>query len=167
MSAPSRGLKRPALVPPPHQTWSDKVRFVRHQLWATLLSSIFLIFVVVWALVVRTVDRYASSWDMMSVLGFASPGSSPATSRPATPSPGNGNGNGNGHGKPATRLPDWDQPERWKDEKLVKDVRYYARTCGFDIVNETVITRDGYHLRLHRVVDPTCAHERHSDGKGE
>ncbi|CEH15442.1 lipid particle protein [Ceraceosorus bombacis] len=60
----------------------------------------------------------------------------------------------------------WDDPHRWKKEALVKDVRYYARSAGFEIVNETVETADGYYLRVHRVVDPTRAHERHSDGRG-
>lgn len=61
----------------------------------------------------------------------------------------------------------WDDPHKWKKEALVKDVRYYAKSAGFEIINETVETADGYYLRMHRVVDPTRAHERHSDGRGE
>lgn len=60
----------------------------------------------------------------------------------------------------------WDDPRRWAKEDLVKDVRYYAKQCGFEIINETVETQDGYYLRMHRVICPERAKERHSDGKG-
>lgn len=62
---------------------------------------------------------------------------------------------------------EWDDPGRWKKEKLVKDVRYYARSCGFDIVNETCETADGYFLRINRIICPERQHERRSDGRGE
>lgn len=75
----------------------------------------------------------------------------------------------------------WDDTEKWKNEKCVKDVRYYARAVGMDIVDEEVETDDGYYLRyvgahltgkhksfnscpicrVHRVVNP-----KHKDGKG-
>lgn len=61
---------------------------------------------------------------------------------------------------------EWDEPKRWKKEVLVKDVRYYANSCGFKIINETAETQDGYHLRVHRIVDPQREHELHSDGRG-
>ncbi|PWN48487.1 alpha/beta-hydrolase [Violaceomyces palustris] len=61
---------------------------------------------------------------------------------------------------------DWDDPPRWAKEKLVKDVRYYAKNCGFEIVNETVETQDGYYLRMHRVIDPQTTHKKKSDGRG-
>lgn len=70
-----------------------------------------------------------------------------------------------GPGKPEVKA--WDDERRWKKEKLVKDVRYYARSCGFDIVNEQVETADGYFLRMHRVICPERQHEKHSDGRGE
>jgi lysosomal acid lipase/cholesteryl ester hydrolase len=60
----------------------------------------------------------------------------------------------------------WDDAQRWSKEKLVKDVRYYAETCGFKIINETCETEDGYYLRVNRVIDPTREHEKHSDGRG-
>lgn len=43
----------------------------------------------------------------------------------------------------------WDDHKRWKSEKCVKDVRYYAREAGFEIVNEEVETEDGYFLRYY------------------
>lgn len=60
----------------------------------------------------------------------------------------------------------WDDTEKWKKEDLVKDVRYYAANCGFEIQNETVETADGYYLRMHKVIDPTRAAERKKDGRG-
>lgn len=61
---------------------------------------------------------------------------------------------------------DWDEPQRWKKEDLIKDVRYYAESCGFKIINETAETQDGYLLRVNRIIDPTREHEKHSDGRG-
>ncbi|CBQ71445.1 related to YEH1-steryl ester hydrolase [Sporisorium reilianum SRZ2] len=61
---------------------------------------------------------------------------------------------------------EWDDPKRWRKEKLVKDVRYYAASCGFEIVNETVETQDGYYLRMNRIIDPQTTHKRHADGRG-
>ncbi|WFD29187.1 hypothetical protein MSPP1_000192 [Malassezia sp. CBS 17886] len=48
----------------------------------------------------------------------------------------------------------WDNPQRWKRERLTKSPQYYAQSCGFDIVDEQVETQDGYYLRMHRVVCP-------------
>ena len=45
------------------------------------------------------------------------------------------------------KVHDWDKPEQWKHEKVVKDVQYYARAVGFDIIDETVQTQDDYLLR--------------------
>ncbi|WFD33839.1 hypothetical protein MCUN1_000659 [Malassezia cuniculi] len=49
---------------------------------------------------------------------------------------------------------EWDRPELFANEKLVKDMRYYAQECGFDLEDHTVTTQDGYYLRLQRVVPP-------------
>lgn len=48
----------------------------------------------------------------------------------------------------------WDDSSRWRKEKTVKDPGYYARSCGFDLVDQTVETDDGYFLRVHKVVVP-------------
>lgn len=159
MTVASRKPARPVLTPPPYHTIADKARFVGRQAWATLLSSIFLILVVIWALIARMVERFAGSWDLAGILGMIPP-PTPTHSRSASPSPDSRPIKGESQSHP------WEEPERWKDEKLVKDVRYYARTCGFEIINETVTTADGYHLLVNRVVDPTRVHVRHADGKG-
>lgn len=42
----------------------------------------------------------------------------------------------------------WDEnAPHWKKEKIVKDIGYYARQCGYDIRDEDVETQDGYFLR--------------------
>jgi lysosomal acid lipase/cholesteryl ester hydrolase len=42
----------------------------------------------------------------------------------------------------------WDENTRHiREEKVVKDVGYYARQCGYDIRDEDVETQDGYFLR--------------------
>jgi lysosomal acid lipase/cholesteryl ester hydrolase len=41
----------------------------------------------------------------------------------------------------------WDENAKWEKEKVVKDIGYYGRQCGYDIKDETVETQDGYFLR--------------------
>jgi hypothetical protein len=70
-------------------------------------------------------------------------------------------------GKNKKREPrSWDDPQKWKKEKLVRDVKYYARSCGYDIIDQTLTTEDGYHLRVHKVIVPSQIGKLHSDGKG-
>lgn len=67
---------------------------------------------------------------------------------------------------------EWDNHEKYKNEKNTQDVRYYAREVGFDIVDEEVETEDGFllryvihwdlllhvlkriYIRVHRIVNP-------------
>ena len=60
----------------------------------------------------------------------------------------------------------WDNPDRWKNEELVKDVKYYAKSCGYQIIDQEVVTEDGYKLRVHKVIAPSHANKLHADGKG-
>lgn len=46
----------------------------------------------------------------------------------------------------SSRYP-WDDPKRWKHEKNIKDVRYYAKEVGLDVSEEVVETDDGFFLR--------------------
>lgn len=65
------------------------------------------------------------------------------------------------------RLPrPWDDPAKWEKEKLVKDVKYYAASCGFEIQDQEVITKDGYKLRVHKVIAPGQKNRVKSDGRG-
>jgi hypothetical protein len=59
----------------------------------------------------------------------------------------------------------WDNPSRWEKEELVKDVKYYARSCGYDIEDQEIVTQDGYKLRVHRVIVPSQRGKRHTDGR--
>lgn len=72
---------------------------------------------------------------------------------------------------------EWDDHKKYRNEKNTKDVRYYARQAGFDIVDEEVKTDDGFLLRcvcwdirwsisvwrwwyrVHRVVNPRKSHK--------
>lgn len=65
-----------------------------------------------------------------------------------------------------TPLRSWDCHGRWKGEKLVKSPQYYARSCGFDIADEQVETKDGYYLRMHRVICNDTEQMRRGPGKG-
>ncbi|KAM0746312.1 alpha/beta-hydrolase [Meredithblackwellia eburnea MCA 4105] len=63
---------------------------------------------------------------------------------------------------------EWDTDERRKkyaDEKVVKDIRYYARNCGFDVVETVVETKDGYLLKMFKVVCLKKKGKTHSDGR--
>lgn len=64
--------------------------------------------------------------------------------------------------RPPRPKPIWDHAQLWSKEKLTKDPKYYARNCGFDIIDEQVETQDGYFLRMHRIVplspDPKLSH---------
>lgn len=54
-------------------------------------------------------------------------------------------------GKTIREKRDWEDEERWKKEKVVKDIQYYARECGFDIEEQIVTTKDGYLLKVFKV----------------
>lgn len=118
---------------PPYSrpTLYSRARLVVTQTTANVLSSFFLVLVVVWALSVRL---------LAAVPKFFAPS--------------------------VAEQKQWDDPKRWRNEKLVKDVRYYAAQCGFEIRNETVETQDGYFLRMNRIIDPQTTHVKHSDGRG-
>ncbi|SHO75825.1 Similar to S.cerevisiae protein YEH2 (Steryl ester hydrolase) [Malassezia sympodialis ATCC 42132] len=68
--------------------------------------------------------------------------------------------------RPPRPRPSWDNPHRWCKEKLTKDPKYYARNCGFDIVEEQVETKDGYFLRMHRIVPLYPDHKLSQIGQG-
>lgn len=67
--------------------------------------------------------------------------------------------------KPPREL-DWEDPRKWQSEKLVKSPQYYARNCGFDIIDEQVETQDGYYLRMHRIICKDAQRASEGPGKG-
>lgn len=114
-------------------TLRSRLKLFWTQLFANLVSTGFLLLIVVWALAAR-------------ILGYV-------LSRLA--------------GKTRPRpYRSWDNPSRWAKEELVKDVKYYARSCGYDIEDQEVITQDGYKLRVHRVIVPSQKGKMHADGRG-
>ncbi|KAL5508596.1 hypothetical protein ACEPAH_6215 [Sanghuangporus vaninii] len=111
-------------------TLRNRLLLFTSQVISGVISSIFLISVVAWALLA----------DLSARL--------PRYLRPVEPA----------------SFP-WDSP-RYLKEKCTKDVRYYAQHAGegYDIVDEEVETEDGFHLRVHRVVNPR--QKPQANGKG-
>ncbi|GAA5985313.1 hypothetical protein JCM11641_005390 [Rhodosporidiobolus odoratus] len=69
---------------------------------------------------------------------------------------------------PDRRRREWDTDEAKADrnrEKVVKDIRYYARRCGFDVVEQTVETKDGYLLKVFKVLCLKKEGKVHADGR--
>lgn len=60
---------------------------------------------------------------------------------------------------------EWDQKDKWSGEESTRDVQYYARQAGFDIVDEEVETEDGFLLKVHRVINPRRVKEGTDKGK--
>lgn len=45
------------------------------------------------------------------------------------------------------KMYDWDDAKHWKKEKVTKDPKDYARNCGMEIEEQTIVTDDGFYLR--------------------
>ncbi|GAA5844173.1 hypothetical protein JCM11251_002458, partial [Rhodosporidiobolus azoricus] len=70
---------------------------------------------------------------------------------------------------PDRRRREWDTDEAKAErdrERVVKDIRYYARRCGFDVIEQTVETKDGYLLKVFKVVCLKKEMKTHADGRG-
>lgn len=66
------------------------------------------------------------------------------------------------------RRREWEDDEnrrKYEGEKVVKDIRYYARNCGFDVEEQEVETKDGYLLKVFKVVCLRKEGKVHSDGR--
>ncbi|GAA5953404.1 hypothetical protein JCM3765_005027 [Sporobolomyces pararoseus] len=64
---------------------------------------------------------------------------------------------------------EWDTEEaraKYEREKCVKDIRYYARNCGFDVIEQEVETKDGYLLKVFKVICLKKKMKIHADGRG-
>lgn len=61
---------------------------------------------------------------------------------------------------------EWDDQKTYENEAVVKDMRYYARNCGFDVIEQEVETKDGYLLKVFKVEVLGQKEELHSDGRG-
>ena len=71
-------------------------------------------------------------------------------------------------GKTATerKKREWDDQKTYENERVVKDIRYYANSCGFDVIEQTVETKDGYLLKMFKVEVLGRKPIRHSNGRG-
>ncbi|KAI5475682.1 ab-hydrolase associated lipase [Pseudohyphozyma bogoriensis] len=121
--------------PIPAPTLWSWVRLFFLQLLANSASAAFLILIVVWALSARGLD---ASWKWIT-----------------------------GRNVKRDRR-DWDDDDhrkRYEREKVVKDIRYYARNCGFDVIEQTVETKDGYLLKVFKVEVLGREPKVHSDGR--
>ncbi|KAG0147894.1 hypothetical protein CROQUDRAFT_655468 [Cronartium quercuum f. sp. fusiforme G11] len=61
---------------------------------------------------------------------------------------------------------DWDNYNKWKDEKITKDPNYYAESAGYRIIEQVVETLDGYYLKVWKVIVPTKLEQSNGNGKG-
>ncbi len=121
--------------PVPAPTLKSRFKLFWLQLFANLASAAFLALIVNWALASQ-----ALNWGVRAVKG---------------------------ENREQERRK-WDTDEKVaKDnrEKVVKDIRYYAQTCGFDVFEEDIETKDGYMLKMFKV---ECLHKPsklHEDGR--
>ncbi|KAK4704098.1 lysosomal acid lipase/cholesteryl ester hydrolase, partial [Phenoliferia sp. Uapishka_3] len=121
--------------PVPAPTLWSRVRLFFLQLVSNSASAGFLVLIVVWALSARGLNA-----SLNYILGRNS--------------------------KRSRR--DWDTDEmeaKYSREKVVKDIKYYARNCGFDIEEQVVETKDGYLLKVFRVEVLGRKSKVHSDGR--
>ncbi|GAA5987020.1 hypothetical protein JCM10908_000994 [Rhodotorula pacifica] len=116
-------------------TYKSRFKLFFLQLFANAASAAFLIFIVAWALSARF---FQASYRLVRGLSV-----------------------------PRHRR-EWDTDEARayrKTEKVIKDIRYYARRCGFDVIEQTVETKDGYLLKVFKVECLRKQAKVHSDGR--
>ncbi|ORY78857.1 Alpha/Beta hydrolase protein [Leucosporidium creatinivorum] len=107
--------------PLPAPTIISRIRLFFLQLFANAASAAFLVLIVVWAL---------SSRGLNASVAYL-----------------------RGEVDIRRRRP-WDTDEhraQYAREKVVKDIQYYANQCGFDVIEQTVETKDGYLLKVFKV----------------
>lgn len=127
--------------PLPEHTLRRRVRLFWLQLGSTLISTCFLIFIVLWALSDRFLRAYVSL--LVSVLLFPFRGF-----------------------KLKKVDYEWEDPKKWRGERVTREARYYAQQAGYDLVEQDVETKDGYILRVLKVIVPHKPEIHRKDGKG-
>ncbi|GAA6054392.1 hypothetical protein JCM3770_002234 [Rhodotorula araucariae] len=116
-------------------TIRSRVKLFFLQMWANAASAAFLAFIVIWALASRFFQSLLRRLR----------GQHPDRHRRA-----------------------WDTDAaraRRESERVTKDIRYYALRCGFDVVEQTVETKDGYLLKVFKVVCLKKQAKVHADGR--
>ncbi|BGP47363.1 hypothetical protein JCM10450v2_003215 [Rhodotorula kratochvilovae] len=116
-------------------TIRSRVKLLFVQMWANAASAAFLIFIIIWALSTRFFQA-----GVRRLRGLQADRS----------------------------RREWDTDAaqaRRKSERVTKDIRYYALRCGFDVVEQTVETKDGYLLKVFKVVCLKKEAKVHADGR--
>lgn len=70
-----------------------------------------------------------------------------------------------GRARVERRRREWDDQKTYENEKTVKSIQYYARSCGFDVQEQTVTTKDGYLLKVFKVEVLGGKSQMKSDGR--
>jgi lysosomal acid lipase/cholesteryl ester hydrolase len=73
-----------------------------------------------------------------------------------------------GKGRADRRKREWDDHRTYENEHVVKEIQYYARNCGFNVIEQEVETKDGYLLKVFKVTKIGREYKArlHSDGRG-
>jgi len=134
-------LSTPRGGPLPEHTPTRKLRLFGLQLISHIVANSILVIIVVYALIKRCLTK-----TIHQLL-------QPTQSR--------------NHKKKKNQFSrEWDQPHLFKHEKVTKDFHYYAKQAGFEIVEQTVETLDGYFLKVWKIVKPGQERFTLKDGKG-
>ncbi|PLW14687.1 hypothetical protein PCANC_18350 [Puccinia coronata f. sp. avenae] len=134
-------LSTPRGGPLPEHTPTRKLRLFALQFISHIIANSILIIIVLYALTKRLITKIIQSLIQTNQ------------------SQGN-----NKKMKPLAR--EWDHPHLFKHEKVTKDFHYYAKQAGFEIIEQTVETLDGYLLQVWKITKP--GHDKFTlkDGKG-
>lgn len=131
-------LSTPRGGPLPEHTPTRKLRLFALQLLSHIISNSILVIIVVYALIKRCLTKAINQLLQL-----------PTQSN---------------HHKKISRQ--WDLPHKFKHEKVTKDFHYYAKQAGYEIIEQTVETLDGYFLKVWKIVKPGQERFTLKNGKG-
>ncbi|KAI7937917.1 hypothetical protein MJO28_014837 [Puccinia striiformis f. sp. tritici] len=123
-------LSTPRGGPLPEHTPQRKFRLFCLQLFSHIISNLILVVIVIYALIKRLITK---------IIATIIPSSSSHHQEHSKK-------------KKQEHPRDWDQPTKFKKEKVTKDFHYYAQQAGFEIIEQTVETLDGYFLQVWKIV---------------
>ncbi|POW10141.1 hypothetical protein PSHT_08864 [Puccinia striiformis] len=123
-------LSTPRGGPLPEHTPQRKFRLFCLQLFSHTISNLILVVIVIYALIKRLITK---------IIATIIPSSSSHHQEHSKK-------------KKQEHPRDWDQPTKFKKEKVTKDFHYYAQQAGFEIIEQTVETLDGYFLQVWKIV---------------
>ncbi|WAR62874.1 hypothetical protein PtB15_15B462 [Puccinia triticina] len=143
-------LSTPRGGPLPKHTPQRKLRLFALQLGSHIVSNAILVLIVIYALLKRLATKLFNA--LASLLNsLCSPNHYQQKKH---------------HQRSRKLSRSWDRPEKFKNEKITKDFHYYAQQAGFEIVEQTVETLDGYFLQVWKIVKPGQERFTLKDGLG-